>query len=256
MATKPADPALTIPWAIDTNITSGPQAGETTKYAPSLSYIQQGCTPGRSAPGRYMNFLFNELYKSAKYVWDGLFSGAVASIDADVRAFADFEYCDATGAATTKPREKMIPLTNAMVSTGWAVDFSAGGGAVRYRLVDGSPGPTHRAMWEIVVPNGATATRVRAGVIQGAVGAGPSHMEMEVFQVAYDKAPSFAALTVTSLGTDVTTGAGGDLLAVNFSFTGSFNTSLFVSIKASDGALSDTIQFLDFSFNDPGPRNH
>ena len=70
MATKPSDPATTIPWATDTAFSSGPDTGLSTKSTPPAGYIAQGCVPSRSAPGRFMNFFFNQLYLWCLYLYD------------------------------------------------------------------------------------------------------------------------------------------------------------------------------------------
>lgn len=68
---KPSYPTLTTQtWANDTNIASGPQIGQTTKLQPSNGYLAAGAVPGRSIPGRYMNWLFNTLLAWCYYLGD------------------------------------------------------------------------------------------------------------------------------------------------------------------------------------------
>lgn len=68
---KPTWPTTTTTtWADNANIASGPQSGSTTKLEPSDGYKQAGAVPGRSIPGRYMNWLFNKIVAWCYYVGD------------------------------------------------------------------------------------------------------------------------------------------------------------------------------------------
>ena len=68
---KPSFPTLlTETWANDTNIASGPQVGLSTKLEPASGYKKAGAVPGRSIPGRYMNWVFNNLYAWTYYLGD------------------------------------------------------------------------------------------------------------------------------------------------------------------------------------------
>jgi hypothetical protein len=254
MATKPADPATTIPWATDTNLSSGPQSGQTTKFAPSLAYMQQGCVPGRSAPGRYMNYFFNQIYLWLLYLRDGVFDSVVASATNDVRAFGDFEYCDNAGAATTVEYTKMISLTAGTASSAnWFCDRV---GNLLFLKVTG-PLATDIMRWELPLPKGQEAKQVRVNVSRDPAGTG-SQMKLEVFERTITKDANISNDTCTSLGSDTTTGTGDDLLFVNISpvVTGAANKTLVIEVTASGGGTGlDSIIWLDYTFNDPGPRN-
>lgn len=51
----------TRPWAGDTNFSSGPRAGETTKDQPTDAELLQGLVAGRGLPTNHLNYLLNRI---------------------------------------------------------------------------------------------------------------------------------------------------------------------------------------------------
>lgn len=273
MATKPSDPSTTIPWGDDTTLTVGSQIGQTVKDSSAgLSYIKQGCAPGRKARGRVLNYFFNELYKFAQYLYDGDLEGD-HSIDGEletlgrlkasdvvwarqgVRSEGPFTYCDSSGNNTTPSMTIMVPLTSGM-RTGTQHWAAAAGSSHQIQM--SSPSTAQGIVWEVRLPSGAVVTQVRAIVGQDAVDGGGNQMTLKAYSVLHDKAVPTSGRTVTHLGTDEADGSADDVLTVNCSptMTANDSTTLKIEITCSgSGASLNAVLGLDVTFSDPGPRN-
>lgn len=265
MAAKPSDPLTTIPWATDTNLSSGPQSGQTTKFAPSLAYMQQGCVPGRSAPGRYMNYFFNQLYQWMLYLHDGVFTGALAVADAPVRArdlpTGGFEWCDAAGAKITPTRTVYLPLTAATSRSADIPQFLVndaavdGGSDAAYTQL-GSATTSKGWVWHVRVPRDAVVTSVVAGVTDS--GAPTNPMTLRVYS-STENLSTPSSQSVARIGFDTASaGAGTKVMTANLSptFTKNSLNNLYVRIDCSDSGTLNTVQWVYMAFDDPGPRNH
>jgi hypothetical protein len=256
MATKPSDPLTTIPWATDTNLASGPQAGETTKFAPTLAYLQQGAVPGRSAPGRYLNYFFNQLYQWAKYLYDGDFQGP-ASFDDDVTVVGNldaitFRYVNGAGSLDPRTETRSVSLTSGKRTGSAEWVASAAGGTYAVSLAN--PSSVQGLVWEAVLPPSTTVSRVVMGVGQDAAGS-TSDMTMEVFIVSHDRTDPQSSRAVASVGTDVCDGTADDVLVVSFTpYTLGNNETVLIKLTASSGpGVLNSVFSLGVDISNPGP---
>lgn len=262
MASKPANG---ISWASDANYASGSQVGQTTRLAPSAGYKAQGFIPRRSLPARYLNWVLGTVSDWVDYLKDGLLSGAVSVVDNDLRAFGDFEYCDATGAQTLPTRTLLIPLTSGMPNVSTPVWAPIIDDASDLWYLQVSPGGTVRHMtWQVPIPEGAEVTLVRAGVTQIDTAAA-TPMKLEAFRASVDKTEAISATAVASLGSDTWASGGAsstdDVLSITLSptFVASavLGRCLIVRLSSSNSASDpDAVWWLEVTFTDPGPRNY
>lgn len=181
-------------------------------------------------------------------------ASGVAATAGNLLTNGGFMYCDASGAPDTRSRTRMLSLFACRLDgSTWAsgVDDATD----KSYLANITPGTTQTATWDLVLPAGCILTQVRAGTEQGATAA--ADMKLEVFTVGHHKAAPISAKTVTLQGTATATDAGEDVLTVSgLSSTGSSNTSVIIRITCSNGASVDYIHWVDYSFDDPGPRNY
>lgn len=87
--------------ATNANIASGPQAGLSVKLDPGLATRQAGAVPGRSAPGRWWNYWFHQVYLWLQYLSDGAFTGAHSITNATAAAALSIDQTAPGGTAVS-----------------------------------------------------------------------------------------------------------------------------------------------------------
>jgi hypothetical protein len=166
---------------------------------------------------------------------------------------AGFQYCDSSGAATTKSRTVMVSLSKALAVGTWVTSLGSNSWA---RGVT-NPNGTERLRWQIDdLPHGSRLTQVRMGVEQGANGS-TKDMVMEVWEsVQSNKTAGSFANTVTSRGTDTAADDGEDVLVVSGLTIDISKTTdtVIVEVTTSDsGSSADSVLWLELTLDDPGP---
>lgn len=265
MAAKPS----TVPdWASDTNYSSGPQVGLSTKLAPSSGYRNQGCVPEKSAPGRFMNWLFNlfsiwcayldDLHNSAdflnkSYTWlTGVhrFTNGLRAAGISLEGATEVVYTDAAGVAAPKARSTLLHLNEACCDSNNGARWSRAGAGNIYPINTGDGSPV-----SIRLPQGAVLQSVRAWVVPGASAA----ISMSVYAVSRD--PVTGAIAVGSAlgtgGTQVSSGAALQALqaaSINATIDNT-DTTYEVIFNANSTAGSPEIRLAYAIWTDPGPRN-
>jgi hypothetical protein len=265
MATKPS----TLPlWATDTNLASGSQSGQTTKLEPSLGYKQQGSVPGKSAPGRYMNWLFNLIYSwcvylddlhnssgflSQSYTWlTGVhrFTNGVRAAGVSLEGANEVVYTDASGVAAPKTRSTLLRLDDACGNSNLGLNWSRAGAGNIY-----AAGTSDSTPVQIRLPQGAVINSVRAWVDDG----GSGTISMSVYAVSRN--PVSGAISLGSplgSGTETSGGAGAleDLEVTGIATTvDNTDTTYEVIFVASTTSGNPVVNLAYVVWTDPGPRN-
>lgn len=200
----------TLPiWATDTTLATGSESGLSTKLEPSLGVKQQGSIPGEEAPGRWYNWLLNNIYSWCVYL-NGL--GTDAQFLATNFAFTGNNTHTGTellsGAVTVandvvysaaKVRKVVVPVGE-YASSAWVYDNGTASflSVVPHWYSGSTAVDTPITCQVTTLPVGATLTDVRVAVQCGAAG------QASVQVVLMHLNENTGVTTMTDLGTGPT----------------------------------------------------
>lgn len=275
MATKPTIADAT--WATNANIASGPQSGSTTKLDPGLSYRQAGAVPGRTAPGRYLNFWFNQIYLwcvylgdlhnssgflSQSYTWvtgSHIFSTITKFVDnvfssgGYVMTTLDFLYCNAAGSPTVKVHTTCASLGSAGPTAAWVANTGV--------LLSLTASSSISIPLNGLLRSGSSITKVRVAYLNsGTAGVAPSF----VLRSRTISGSTATAATLASAGSGGsgaqagTTSNAAQIMSTGVILTGDLSLATeawSVDITGSD-LTGDIVYWVEISYNDRGPRNY
>jgi hypothetical protein len=248
-----AKPSDTMQWATDVGATNDP--GVTRRAT--------GFVAGKKAPAKWFNYLHNAAGKwfaylnnlhaeadflNQAYTWSAKHTFSAATDVAGALTLTgpsnDLAY------ATPRSRTALLNLTGGAHYTGtWNFGTSKWQGSTNSSTL----------AFSLSLPGGATITRVRAGVQQGATPA--SGCSIALLEITPNKGAVPAASTRDTLGGDAATAAGFARLEITPSPIPSTNNILRwheLVFQTSNVATTtpDELHWLEIQFTDPGPRNY
>lgn len=227
-------PATVPVWASDATYTSGPETGNATVVTPSAGYLSQGWVPGLNFASQYANYIVNLLSQWATYL--------------------NLSGTDELTYAAARTRTVFVPLASGACN----VPARSSNGDVAVTLTSG-PVP---AVWSVpvVLPHGATLTRVRAGVAPDAA-SNSGFMALTVLKQTPNTVSAGSATVATTLATtanpSVTAAAilsSGTLAEVIDNTVNCYTAT--VCSSASAGGTFDLLKWVEITYTETRATGH
>lgn len=243
--TEPTEPIVEIATDADYSVPGEDWDGQPTKVAPTTAIEEQGYVPGTPRPADVDNWLLNMIAK-----WLGYFKDFADEL-LNVRIVSDeWTY------PTAKSRTKLYSVGRAHLSgdSSGVLDWEATRTTYAQAV---SRATSSSATWCFEdLPGGAVITRIRALVLPGSAQAGTDRMSLRANRTSISGTTVSDVYSVgpyyCSTGSGAREWIDSGTISMNVNTQQSLNVAVFSNAVTAAG---DYVEFIEVTYDDPGPRN-